>query len=71
MRVSVNAAADREGYAGDYDFSGLVHSVGTEKLGFSGRSVLDNDPNNPVPQTVITLLNTPVTSDIYYLSVNP
>lgn len=39
---------------------GLVHSPGTEDLGFDGTSVLDAYPENPVPGDVISLLNTPV-----------
>jgi hypothetical protein len=38
-------------------FPGYVHSPGTEKLGFSSRSVLDP---GTIPNEEIDLLNTPV-----------
>jgi probable HAF family extracellular repeat protein len=57
-------------------FFGCVHSQGTEKLGFSGPDVLDSScvsttTNIPVPNQVIFLLNTPVTSTTYFNLLNP
>jgi hypothetical protein len=51
-------------------FPGLVHSPGTEDLGFSGPSVLDPAPANPIPNQVISLLNRPITQGEYNF-VNP
>jgi len=48
-------------------FDGNVHSPGTEQLGFAGPSVLDS---GPVPNHVIQLLNTPVTSVVFH-PLNP
>jgi hypothetical protein len=58
-----------------FQFTGYVHSQGTEKLSFTGPSVLD--PNIVAPQTisvptrVISLLNTPVTNTSVFLFLNP
>lgn len=58
-----------------FQFAGYVHSQGTEKLSFTGPSVLD--PNIVAPQTisipnqVINLLNTPVTSTGTFQLLNP
>ena len=48
--------------------SGYVHSPGTESLGFSAPSVMDA---GNVPNQVIFLLNTPVTSTVYFNQLNP
>ncbi|MCU1240036.1 MAG: hypothetical protein JWO71_762 [Candidatus Acidoferrum typicum] len=49
-------------------FLGNVHSPGTESLGFSAPSVMDA---GNVPNQVIFLLNTPVTSTVYFNQLNP
>ncbi len=58
-----------------FQFTGYVHSQGTEKLSFTGPSVLD--PDVVAPQTisisnrVINLLNTPVTNSTVFQPLNP
>jgi hypothetical protein len=51
--------------------TGVVHSRGVETLGFGGPSVLDAVPINLVPNTVINLLNTPVTNTNFFVLLNP
>lgn len=57
-----------------FQFTGYVHSQGTEGLSFTGPSVLDQGVYAPngisVPNQVINLLNTPVTSQMFFL-LNP
>jgi len=54
-------------FTNDGNGHGFVHSPGSEQLGFLGPSVLDP---GPVPTQVITLLNTPVSSQVFHL-LNP
>jgi len=54
--------------------TGFVHSTGTENLSFTRPSMLDPDvvgSQTSVPQTVINLLNTPVTNQTVFSPVNP
>ncbi len=51
-------------------YSGLVHSPGTEKLSFTGPSVMDGSGSNPIANQVITLLNTPYTQAAFQ-NLNP
>jgi hypothetical protein len=55
----------------DQIFQDVVHSPGTENLGFSPPSVLDAAPLNGVPTWVIQLLNTPVNQPGAFTSLNP
>jgi hypothetical protein len=56
-------------------FTGYVHSRGTEKLSFTGPSVLDPDVVAPqtisVPTQVINLLNTPVSNTSVFQPLDP
>lgn len=64
---------DGFGAAAGSVFPNLLHSsslAGFLGLGFSGTSVLDPDPANPVPNQVIQLLNTPVTQPTF-VPMNP
>jgi len=49
-------------------FFGYAHSLGTERLGFSGPSVMDS---GSVPSQVIFLLNRLPTNTVYYTQFNP
>ena len=51
-------------------FPGLLHSPAMVDLGFSGTSVLDPAPTNPVPDQVVYLLNRPVSQGSFNF-VNP
>lgn len=55
--------------AGVFEFTGVVHSVGTEKLGFAGPSVLDASAG--VATTVILLLNTPINAPGQFNPITP
>lgn len=61
--------------SGGLQFTGYVHSQGTEKLSFTGPSVLDPDVVPPktisIPNQVISLLNTPVTTSSVFQLLNP
>jgi len=59
------------GTGSDQVFTGVVHSKGTESLGFSPPSVLDPDPTNEIPMWVIQELNTPVNTPGSFVAVNP
>jgi hypothetical protein len=54
-------------FTNDGSGRGFVHSPGTERLGFLGPSVLDP---SAVPNQVINLLNTPISSQLFHL-LNP
>jgi pimeloyl-ACP methyl ester carboxylesterase len=54
-------------FTNDGSGRGFVHSAGTERLGFLGPSVLDP---SAVPNQVINLLNTPISSQVFHL-LNP
>ena len=66
--VSENSQLDGLNPELNAQFFGYVHSPGTEKLGFSGPSVLDA---GSVPQQVIFLLNTPLNNTQYYNQIGP
>ncbi len=58
---------------GFFAFTSLLHSpglTGATGLGFSGTSVLDPGPADPVPGQVIQLLNTPVAQTVFN-ALNP
>ncbi len=57
----VSETSQLNGLSPVFVFQSVVHSPGTEDLGFSGPSVLDPDSVTGIPSTVILLLNTPVT----------
>jgi pimeloyl-ACP methyl ester carboxylesterase len=67
----VPVSSQMDGLTALFNFQGLVHSGGTEDLGFSGPSVMDNGQSNPVPAYVITLLNTPPNTPNYYNLLSP
>jgi hypothetical protein len=67
----VPVTSQTDGMQSLVNFAGLVHSSGTENLGFSGPSVLDDDALNVIPTFVITLLNTPPNTTNYYTLLNP
>jgi pimeloyl-ACP methyl ester carboxylesterase len=51
-------------------FDGLIHSHGTELLGFNGPSIMD-DPYHAVPNEVIDLLNTTITNPSIFVPLTP
>ncbi len=73
--VDVNSQLNGLASSAGIQFTGYVHSQGTEKLGFTGPSVLDKDIVPPqtisIPNQVIKLLNTPYTNPSFFISFNP
>jgi hypothetical protein len=66
--VPLSSEADNLGL---FPLPGFVHSPGTEDLGFTGPSVLDDTGTTPnVPPQVINLLNTAVTDPAFH-ALNP
>ena len=66
--VGLSSQLARLGTSSGTTFDGNIHSPGTRELGFNGPSVLDA---GPVPQQVITLLNTPITLTTVFNPLNP
>lgn len=63
----VPESSELDGLSSNLVFTGMVHSSGTEKLGFSAPSVLDKDSTTGIPSAVIKLLNAPVAQGAFVI----
>lgn len=73
--VDVNSQLNGLSASAGIQFTGYVHSVGVEALGFARPSVLDPDIVAPqtisIPNQLIKLLNTPYTNQTFFMPLNP
>jgi len=70
----VSENSQLNGSSGSPNVYSGIHSGGTERLGFSGPSVLDSGtsgPGNPIPFAVIAFLNTPANNQGFFQPLNP